>query len=155
MREIQLILHNIRSAHNVGAILRTADAVTVSHVYLTGYTPGPIDRFGRKRPDIAKASLGAEETVKWTHIDDVHLCIADLKKDGVQVVAVEQDTSSVPYTSFKPEERIAIVMGAEVEGLPHEVLAVCDGVVELPMCGTKESLNVSVAAGIVLYRFSE
>lgn len=155
MSDLILVLHNIRSVHNVGAMLRTADGAGVRHVYLTGYTPDPVDRFGRKRADMAKASLGAEDSVPWSHADDVLELLAALHKEGVQVVAVEQDVRSVPYTSFAPTGRTALLVGAEVEGVPLEVLDQCNVILEIPMHGEKESLNVSVAAGIVLYHVSE
>lgn len=151
MHDIFLILHNIRSVYNVGAIFRTADGVGVKKVYLCGYTPSPIDRFGRKRTDIAKASLGAEDSVEWEHVDDVKELITLLKKKEIQVLAVEQHDTSVPYDAVQVTVPTALVLGPEVEGIEEDILDHCDAVVEIPMHGAKESLNVSVAAGIVLY----
>jgi tRNA G18 (ribose-2'-O)-methylase SpoU len=152
MQPVYVILYNIRSTYNVGAILRTVDGAGVTKAYLCGYTPAPIDRFGRKRTDIAKAALGAEDSVVWEHVADTHTVIDQLKKSGVRVVAVEQDTRSVPYTALALDQPTALVLGEEVHGLPCEILDQCDEIVEIPMRGTKESLNVSVAAGVVLYQ---
>lgn len=151
MYPLYVILHNIRSSYNVGAILRTADAVGAERVYLSGYTPLPIDRFGRKRGDIAKAALGAEESVPWEHSTDIDLLLTLLKKQGICIVALEQDTHSIPYTSFSCTQPTAVLLGEEVYGIPTHLLALSDRIVEIPMRGSKESLNVSVAAGVLLY----
>jgi 23S rRNA (guanosine2251-2'-O)-methyltransferase len=153
MQSVYLILHNIRSTHNVGSILRTADAAGVREVYICGCTPSPIDRFGRKRNDIAKTALGAEEEVFWKAYETSEECIQKLKKLGVCIVAVEQHSRSVPYTEFVTDSSVAFVLGEETEGLPEEIIAQCDKVIEIPMFGKKESLNVSVAAGVVLFNF--
>ncbi len=149
--QIHLLLHNIRSTHNVGAIFRTADATGVKKIYVSGITPAPIDRFGRARPDISKASLGAEKTVEWESISDVKDLIKNLKKEKFQIVAVEQDKRSLDYRELKKKENILIIVGNEVDGVDKEVLDLCDEIVEIPMLGKKESLNVSVATGVVLY----
>jgi tRNA G18 (ribose-2'-O)-methylase SpoU len=153
-RRVILALHNIRSTHNVGAIFRTADAVGVSEIFLIGVTPDPIDRFGRKRADIAKASLGAEETIRWQHFDDVKFLekVSDLKSEGFQIISIEQSENSVDYKTIEAGENILIIVGNEVEGLSKEVIDVCDFVAEIPMLGEKESLNVSVATGVALFR---
>jgi len=151
MKEMTLVLHNIRSAHNVGAMLRTADGAGVKKVYLCGYTPVPTDRFGRKRKDIAKVALGAEESIAWEYVADARVLLTQLKENDVQVMAVEQSGRSVPYTEFAVKKPIALVLGPEVEGIEEEVLGLCDTIIEIPMYGKKESLNVSVAAGVVLY----
>lgn len=150
-KEIIVILHDVRSTHNVGSVLRTADGAGVSKVYMTGYTPTPIDRFGRKRGDVSKVSLGAEEIVSWEKREILEL-IKDLKEKGVQVVAVEQADNSVSYETFKPKFPIAVILGNEVDGISKEILKKVDAVVEIPMYGEKESLNVSVSAGIILYK---
>ncbi len=149
--EFYLVLHNIRSSHNVGAIFRTADAVGVTKIYISGYTPAPIDRFGRARPDISKASLGAEKTVAWESIGDVEDLIKRLKKEKVQIIALEQDKNSINYKDLKTKEKNLIILGNEVDGIEKEILALCDEIIEIPMLGQKESLNVSVATGVVLY----
>ena len=151
MVPLYVLLVDIRSTHNVGAILRTADGVGADKVYLCGCTPLPVDRFGRKRHDITKTALGAEDMVLWEHADDVLALITHLQKRGVRVVAVEQCAWSVRYDTFTLDQPTAVVLGEEVHGLSDEVLKACDMVAEIPMHGKKESLNVSVAAGVALY----
>lgn len=153
--KIFLILYNVRSSHNVGSLLRTADGAGVSKVFLTGYTPAPVDRFGRKDPKIAKVSLGAEETVLWEKADTLEL-IGKLQEEGVAVVALEQSPHSVPLRAYHPHGvALALVVGSEVDGIPETVLSRCDTVVEIPMRGKKESFNVSVAGAIALYFLSD
>ncbi len=152
MTEIILIIHNVRSAHNVGSMFRTADAAGVSKVYLTGYTPSPIDRFKRPQKEIAKTALGAELTMPWEVHAPIEEVIHALQKNGVFVVALEQDISAVDYRSLPHTEKVALIVGNEVEGIESETLALCDQIIHIPMHGTKESLNVSVAAGIALFQ---
>ena len=147
-----LILHNIRSTHNVGSIFRTADAAGVSKIYLCGYTPAPLDRFGRPRKDIAKVALGAEKTIPWEHVLDIKTLLKKLKEEKVQIVALEQAENSIDYKTFKQKNLLALILGNEVGGIEKSILKLCDKVIEIPMRGKKESLNVSVAAGIVLFR---
>src|SRR3989344_3753654 len=153
--EIAVILHDIRSVENVGSIFRTADAAGVSKIYLSGITPTPLDRFGRKRRDIAKVSLGAEEIVSWEQIADILSLIQNLKKEKYVIVAIEQDANSIPYTDIPKEGKIAFVFGNEVEGIPRAILDACDVIAEIPMAGEKESLNVAVSVGIALFRYKE
>lgn len=147
-----LILHNIRSTQNVGAMFRTADAAGINKIYLTGYAPTPIDRFGKKRKDIAKSALGAEEYVKWEFKKNLSTLISKLKKENFQIIAIEQDKKSVDYKKIKLNKKNVFIMGAEVEGIPKKILQKCDVIAEIPMKGKKESLNVSVACGIALFR---
>lgn len=149
---VDLILHNIRSVYNVGSIFRTADAAGVSKIYLTGYTPTPLDRFGRPRKDIAKVALGAEKTVPWEHVPNIKPLLKKLKKEKTAIVAVEQSPRSKDYKKFKSSGRTALILGNEVGGIEKNILKQCDHVLEIPMRGEKESLNVSVAAGVVLFR---
>jgi 23S rRNA (guanosine2251-2'-O)-methyltransferase len=151
MPEIYVVLHDIRSSENVGSIFRTADAAGVSKLYLSGYTPTPLDRFGRKNARLAKASLGAETSVPWESREDAGALVASLKERGVSVVSVEQSPRSIPYDDFDLERPTAFVFGNEVSGVPEDLLRVSDAILEIPMRGKKESLNVSVAAGIVLF----
>jgi tRNA G18 (ribose-2'-O)-methylase SpoU len=151
MRDISVILSDIRSAENVGSIFRTADAAGVSRIYLAGYTPAPTDRFGRPNPKIAKAALGAEKSVPWESHPAALSLVAELKKKGVTVIAVEQHQNSVPYQTWRCPESAALILGNEVDGVPAEILNACDSIIEIPMRGAKESLNVSVAAGIALF----
>ncbi len=154
--EIILILDNIRSVQNVGAIFRTADAVGVERIYLLGYTPTPLDRFGRVRADMHKSALGAEESVPYSQIDDLEDLVKKLKADKFDIVALEQDPKAEDYRNYKPKSaKVALVVGNETEGISKSVLDICDSIIELPMRGKKESLNVSVAVGIALYKLLE
>ncbi|MBP9836743.1 MAG: TrmH family RNA methyltransferase [Candidatus Pacebacteria bacterium] len=148
----QVILHDIRSHYNVGAIFRTSDGAGVSKIYLTGYTPAPEDRFGRQVAEISKTALGAEKFVAWEKNEDILAVVQKLKTEGVTVVAVEQSNNSVMLNDFVVPEKVAYMFGSETAGVPPEVLAEVDIILELPMLGQKESLNVSVTAGIVLFR---
>lgn len=150
-KEIIVVLHNIRSNHNTGSIFRTADGAGVSKIYLAGYTPAPLDRFGRPNGALIKTALGAEQMIPWEKAEDTLALIARLKKEGVTVVAVEQDTRAVSYLAHTPQAKTAYIFGPEVEGLPSEILDAVDAILEIPMHGEKESLNVSVAAGVILF----
>ena len=132
--------------------MRTADAIGISRVIMCGYTPTPVDRFGRLRQDFAKAALGAEQTVSWKYIKSPAVAIRNLKQEGFVVVGIEQDARAVDYKRVPCTSKMAFVVGTETTGMPRALLKLCDRVVEIPMRGSKESLNVSVAAGIVLYR---
>ncbi|MBI3632329.1 MAG: TrmH family RNA methyltransferase [Candidatus Vogelbacteria bacterium] len=154
-KEVVLVLDNIRSTYNVGSIFRIADCAGVSKIYLVGVTPDPIDRFGRERKDIAKVALGAEKTVSWGHVRDIKILIKNLKKDGLEIVALEQSPNSINYKKFKPKFPLALVLGEEVKGIGVDTLKFCDKIIEIPMAGQKESLNVSVATGIALFRILE
>lgn len=150
VEEVYVILHNIRSVHNVGSIFRTADAAGVYHMCLTGYTPTPRDRFQRIRKDFAKVALGAEH-MSWEYTEDPVALIKRLKKTGVQIVGIEQAPTSKHYKKVIIKKPVAFLFGNEVEGVPKELLALCDDIAEIPMAGKKESLNVSVSAGIALF----
>lgn len=147
-----IILHDIRSVVNVGAVFRTADAVGISKIYLSGYTPTPIDRFGRVRGDISKSALGAEKTIQWEYFKEIDEVFEKLKEEGFEIVGVEQDQNSMDYKKFKIKQDTVFLFGNEVEGVSKEVLKKCDKIIEIPMRGEKESLNVSVSAGVVLFR---
>jgi len=136
----------------VGAIFRTADAVGVNNIYLTGYTPTPLDRFGRVRSDLHKVALGSEKMVVWEARENIFELIEELKKNSYEIVALEQSPNSVDYKSFKPKKDLTLIVGNEIEGVPKDVLELCDKIIEILMRGKKESLNVSVAAGIALFR---
>jgi tRNA G18 (ribose-2'-O)-methylase SpoU len=146
-----LILPDIRSAINIGAIFRTADAVGIDKIYLTGFTPRPIDKFGRIQKDISKSALGAEEWISWEYKKTLIPLINSLKKDGYEIIAVEQDKKAIDYRKIKTTDKVAIIMGPEVTGIPRKILDKCDFIAEIPMHGKKESLNVSVACGIALF----
>jgi tRNA G18 (ribose-2'-O)-methylase SpoU len=147
-----LILHNIRSAQNVGALFRTADAAGISAVYLSGITALPIDRFGREDSAVTKASLGAEKSLHWEYHESVLELVQQLKSEGVMVVAIEQAPKAADYKTVEVTLPVAFILGNEVDGIESEVLALADVVAEIPMKGEKESLNVSVAGGIALFR---
>jgi tRNA G18 (ribose-2'-O)-methylase SpoU len=149
---IFLILHNIRSVVNVGAMFRTAEAAGVSKIYLTGYTPAPIDRFGKKRTDFAKAALGAEELVPYEVYKNIGALITKLKKEKIKLIALEQAQNSVNYKKIKLTDPTAIIVGNETEGITPALLKKADAIAEIPMHGKKESLNVSVALGVLLFQ---
>lgn len=159
MRRIILIAHNIRSCHNVGSLLRTAEGLGAEIVYLTGYTPFPLASDDTRLPYIAqklhkqisKTALGAETSQPWRHNEDVMTVINKLKSEGYQVVALEQTPRSQQLPKFTPPEKVAILVGREVEGIEAEVIAACDSAVEIPMFGQKESFNVTQAAAMCLY----
>jgi tRNA G18 (ribose-2'-O)-methylase SpoU len=151
-KQSSLILYNIRSTYNVGAIFRTADACGIEKIYLVGYTPAPIDEFGRADTGIAKTALGAEENISWEKVKNIGTLINRLKKNNYQIIAVEQSENSVDYKKVKPVFPCAFILGEEVNGMPKTLLKKCDVVAEIKMLGDKESLNVSVAGGIALFR---
>ena len=153
-KEVIIFLYNIRSVHNAGAIMRTADAIGASQIIFGGYTPAPVDRFGRTRKDFTKASLGAEYSVLWKIVPDPDQELKNLQEAGCRIIAVEQAKHSVDYKNIEIQHpKTVVVFGNEPEGLPPSVLKLADIVAEIPMHGKKESLNVSVAAGIILYRW--
>ena len=146
-----VLLHNIRSAHNVGSVFRTADAAGVDKIWLTGYTPRPIDRHGRAQKQLAKTALGAEQTLSWEALARPADVIARLSRDGYTLTAVEQDPDAVSLQKYRRPEHVCFVFGNEVSGLSRQVRSRCDNTLEIPMRGAKESLNIAVTAGIVLY----
>jgi tRNA G18 (ribose-2'-O)-methylase SpoU len=144
---VVVVLDNIRSMHNVGSVFRTADAFLLRGIYLCGYTPQPPHR------DIHKTALGATETVEWKYESTTVEAVKQLKQAGYRVYAVEQVQNSIPLNRFdmNQQEPVAVVFGNEVSGVEEEVLKLCDGCIEIPQLGMKHSLNISVAAGIVLW----
>ncbi len=147
---IVVVLDNIRSMHNVGSVFRTADAFRIEAICLCGYTPQPPHR------DIQKTALGATETVNWLYYATTKEAIEDLKKFDYTILAIEQVAGSESLDQFNNTDRkLAIVLGNEVEGVDADALAICDGCIEIPQLGMKHSLNISVAAGIVLWKLSE
>lgn len=153
-----LVLHDIRSAHNVGAMFRTADGAGVSEIILSGYTPHPPKKDALYLTDADKAlkktALGAEETVLFKVVASLPRLMIRLKKEGYEIVALEQDTHSVDYRKYHPKEKVALIVGNEVGGVDAKILKQCDAILEIPMRGQKNSLNVSVAAGIALYQIT-
>jgi tRNA G18 (ribose-2'-O)-methylase SpoU len=142
-----VVMDNIRSMHNVGSVFRTADAFLLEAIYLCGYTAQPPHR------DINKTALGATETVAWKHFATTVEAVKELQANGYKVYAIEQVESSISLEKFsiRADEKTAVVFGNEVEGVQQEVIAICKGCIEIPQLGMKHSLNISVAAGIVLW----
>lgn len=159
MSDICLILHDIRSTHNVGSLLRTAEGLGVSKVFFTGYTPYPHTNGDTRLPHLSsklskqihKTALGAEALIPWEVHEDVATVIHDLKTSGFSILGLEQTDKSVPLSSYSPAKKSALVLGREVEGIDRSILRLCDSVVEIPMRGQKESFNVVQAAAIALY----
>lgn len=149
-----LILENIRSVENTASIFRTADGFKASKIILIGTTPTPIDRFGRKRKDFTKVSLGAEDMVNWEYQKNIGSVIRDLKEEGFRIIALEQTPDAKDLKSLPKPDRFAIIVGNEITGVSKEALEASDIVAEIPMLGNKESLNVSVAAGVALFVLS-
>lgn len=159
MKHIVVIAHNIRSTHNVGALLRTSEGLGAKQVYLTGYTPFPKVANDTRLPhevtkitkQIQKTALGAETTDIWQRSEDVFEVIKQLKDAGYTVAALEQTADAIPLQSFEVPDKLAIVIGREVEGIEPEVIDACDNTVEILMFGKKESFNVVQAAAMALY----
>ncbi len=147
-----VILHDIRSVHNAGSIFRSADGAGAARIILSGYTAGPIDHVGRARPDFLKVSLGSEASVPWERSDaPLPELLAELKAQGYAIIALERSQGAEDIFSYKAPEKFALILGNEVDGVSPEILAHVDATVMIPMRGIKESLNVSVAAGIAFY----
>jgi tRNA G18 (ribose-2'-O)-methylase SpoU len=146
-----LILDNLRSVENTGSIFRTAEGLGVKKVVCVGTTPAPLDRFGRKRADFAKVSLGAEEMLEWEYAKEITAPIEELQEQGFAILALEQTGKAKDVKGFKAPEQFALIVGNEVEGVSAEALNACEAVLEIPMRGKKESLNVSVSTGIALF----
>lgn len=142
---VRIILENIRSMHNVGSVFRSADAFRCEGIVLCGYTPQPPHR------DIHKTALGATETVDWLYLPAAAEAVQLLKGQGYKVYAAEQTEGSILLQTFSTADPVAVVFGNEVEGVSAGVIALCDGCIEIPQFGTKHSLNVSVAAALVLW----
>lgn len=149
-----IIIDNVRSAHNVGSIFRTSDGAGVVRIILVGYTPSPIDRFGRVQPEIKKTSLGASTMIPFENKEngeEIVTRISELKADGYTVVSLEQTSQSISLYDFIVPEKVAYIVGNEIDGVSQNLLELSDTVVEIPMQGQKESLNVGVSTGILLF----
>ena len=147
-KPIVVVMDQIRSMHNVGSVFRTADAFLINGICLCGFTPQPPHR------DIHKTALGATDSVDWMYYEQTTDAVIALKNQGYKVYAIEQTEGSIPLNQFvKTEEPIAFVFGNEVDGVDQSVIALCDGVIEIPQWGMKHSLNISVAAAVVLWEF--
>ena len=142
---IYVIVENVRSLFNVGAIFRAADGVRARKIFLTGFTGAP------PRPEIAKVALGAECAVPWVRRGDTRSVIRDLRREGVHVLGLERTDRSLDFQDYAYPFPVAVVVGHEIAGVAEETLSACDACVHIPMCGAKRSLNVSVASGVLLY----
>lgn len=154
--QIVVIAHNIRSIHNVGSIFRTCEGFGVAKLYLTGYTPSPNQGLPHVRAKIArelhKTALGAEEALPHEYHDDIIELLRELEVDGFRIVGLEQDKRAIWLTDYFPStDKIALLLGEEVNGITSNLRDLCDDLIEIPMKGAKESFNVSVATGIALY----
>ncbi len=151
-KSIILVLDNIRSEHNTGSLFRTADGAGVNKIFLVGTTPKPIDRFGRPVGTISKTALGAEKTIPYEYHTTTEEAIVALKNEGVHIYSLEQTPNSVSLFDVEPQFPCALIVGNEVDGVSNEFVEASDTVLEIPMQGEKESLNVSVAGGIALFQ---
>jgi 23S rRNA (guanosine2251-2'-O)-methyltransferase len=161
MMKVVLVVHNVRSTHNVGAILRSADGFGIMHVYLTGYTPYPEEENNDERlphlrakinRQIHKTALGAEETVPWSYTHEIESLITRLKDSGYLIAALEQTNKATPLNEFFPTKNTALIVGNEVEGLDEPTLDLATVHLQIPMQGAKESFNVAAAAAIAMYQ---
>ena len=141
------VLENVRSAYNVGSVFRTADAFLIESIYITGYTAKPPHK------EITKTALGAQESVKWKYFDSTILAIEELKKNGYYIYAIEQVAESISLEKLSglQLQKTAFIFGNEVSGVEQSTIALCNGTIEIPQFGIKHSLNISVAAGVVLW----
>ncbi|MDP3957251.1 MAG: TrmH family RNA methyltransferase [bacterium] len=157
-RELVLIIHNVRSAYNVGALFRTADGAGVKQIFLIGYTPAPPKKnapyLTRAEKELVKTALGAEKSVLWKKSVSLRRVLTDLRKEGFVIVALEQCEKSVDFRKYVPKSDVALILGNEVRGIDAKILKRCDAIIEIPMHGKKNSLNVSVAGGIALYQIT-
>jgi 23S rRNA (guanosine2251-2'-O)-methyltransferase len=146
-----VVLDNVRSMHNVGAIFRTADAFLVEKIVLCGITPQPPHR------EIHKAALGATESVDWIFEENINTAIDNLKKENFRIIGIEQTSTSQLISDFEidPDKKYALILGNEVDGISDEALSNIDTFLEIPQLGTKHSLNVSVCGGIVIWEFAK
>lgn len=153
-RDAILVVDNVRSVMNVGSMFRTSNALGIKKIYLCGITPTPLDKYGRSRKDFAKVSLGAEATMEWEYAPTTLECIKKLNKENYLTIAIEQNKNAVDYKTIKTTgtQKIAIIMGSETEGVSNDVLKEVSLIAEIPMLGSKESLNVVIAFGVAAYR---
>lgn len=154
-KEVFVLLHNIRSIHNVGSIFRTSNALGINKIYLSGFTPTPLDRFKKKRKDFAKVSLGSEDDIDWEYVEKPLGFLKKLKKEKFQIIGLEQSKGSKDYKKVKTKFPVIFLVGSEVGGMDKKTLEICDVIAEIPMRGKKESLNVSIAFGVALFRILE
>lgn len=147
LRDLIIIAHNIRSMHNIGSLFRSADAFGAGKLVLGGYSPTP------PRPEISKTAIGAEEFVEWEQAEDIHEYVKELRNSGYRIIGLEQTTKSkeLPDLEIKANDKTAVILGNEVTGIDDELIPLIDEFTAIPQYGHKHSLNVSVAAGVLLY----
>lgn len=160
-RQVYVIAHNIRSTHNVGALMRTAEGLGINKLYLTGYTPYPAVTNDHRLPHIAaklsrqinKTALGAETSLDWQAEPDAFKLLQRLKKSGFEIAALEQTASSIAISDYQPPPKLALVIGSEIGGIDKDLLSLASVKIEIPMAGKKESFNVASAAAMALFYF--
>lgn len=158
-RSVVLVAHDIRSAHNIGSLMRTAEGLGANRMIITGYSPYPKLAADRRLPHIAakvaarihKTALGAENHLDWTYEEDALEAVNWLRQAGYTIAALEQAEGSIKLMAYQPPDKLAVIAGSETAGIDRKILDLCDVILEIPMAGQKESLNVAVAAGIGLY----
>ncbi len=147
---VYVVLHNIRSNYNVGSIFRTSDGAMIEKLFLCGYTPHP------PKKEILKTALGSTQSVAWEYVKDAREVLKSFKEKNIKVVALELTDSSMPYYELKSDDfPICLVVGNEISGVSQDLLDLCDYAIEIPQYGIKQSLNVSVAYGISIFRLRE
>lgn len=158
-RKFYLILHRVRSAYNVGSIFRSADGIGVDKIFITGFTQAPSEKEyilqSKAEKMLSKTALGADGYVPWEKVQNLGKLIDKLKKENFKIVALEQNETSVDYRKFKTSEKMVLIVGNEPRGIDKRILKKCDYIVEIPMRGKKQSLNVAVALGIAGYKLTE
>lgn len=157
-KKFYLILHRIRSAYNVGSMFRTADGIGIDKIFVTGFTQAPSEKKyelqSKAEKMLSKTALQADKYVSWEQVKNISKVIDNLKSEGFQIVALEQDKQSIDYKKFKPDSKVALIVGNEPKGIDRRILKKCDKIIDIPMRGKKKSLNVSVALGVAGYEIS-
>ena len=152
-------MHRVRSAYNVGSIFRSADGIGVDKIYITGFTQAPSKKEyilqSKAEKMLSKTALGADKYVPWEKSKSISRVLDKLKKDNFEIVALEQNESSVDYQDYKPGKKVALILGNEPKGIDKRILKKCDKIIEIPMRGKKQSLNVAVAFGVAGYKLTE
>lgn len=158
-KKFYLILHRVRSAYNVGSMFRSADGIGVDKIFVTGFTQAPSEKEyvlqTKAEKMLSKTALGADKYVSWEKVQSIGKVIERLKKENFQIIALEQNENSVDYRKFKTADKIALIVGNEPKGIDKRILKKCNSVIEIPMRGKKQSLNVAVALGIAGYKLTE
>lgn len=157
--KLVIIAHDMRSTHNVGSLIRTAEALGVNKIYFTGYTPYPAHKKDSRLPYISekldkqinKTALGTQKLISWEHTEDIYKLIKQLRNKDYCIVGLEQNNKSIPIDNFKSSKNVALILGREVEGIDTKILNNCDKIIEIPLRGKKESLNVVQASAIAIY----